>query len=259
MAEPPRLLHFRVSHYNEKVRWALDFKGWPHLRQAFVPGFHIPPVRLRTGQNQLPVLVLDGAILTGSSLILAEIERRRPAPPLYPESPSDRERALAIERFFDDEVAPDLRRLFWACYLDRPDDCALMATDGCSPMTRGVWRVSFPLMRPLFRRNLGTRAAQLERARERLRGYFDRLASEIGPSGYLVGDRFGVADLTAAAVMTAIIRPPEFPYPLPEPWPPALVETRASVSDHAAFAWVLDVYARHRGSSTEIRTIVKAS
>lgn len=89
-------------------------------------------------------------------------------------------------------------------------------------------------------------------ARERLAGYFDRLESEIGPSGYLTGDRFGVADLAAAAVMTAIVRPPEFPYPLPEPWPPALVELRASVAARAGFAWTLDVYRRHRGVSAEV-------
>lgn len=32
--EPPRLLHFRISHFNEKVRWGLDFKGIAHVREA---------------------------------------------------------------------------------------------------------------------------------------------------------------------------------------------------------------------------------
>ena len=32
----PRLLHFRVSHYNEKVRWTLDHKRWAHFREALV-------------------------------------------------------------------------------------------------------------------------------------------------------------------------------------------------------------------------------
>jgi glutathione S-transferase len=102
-------------------------------------------------------------------------------------------------------------------------------------------------------------AAELAAARERLRAYFDRLASAILPSGYLVGDRFGVADLAAAAVMTAIIRPPEFPYPLPEPWPQELVDVRASVADHPACRWVLDIYARHRGASSEIGGAAKWS
>jgi len=82
--------------------------------------------------------------------------------------------------------------------------------------------------------------------------YFERLEHEIGPSGYLVGDDFTVADLSAAAVMTAIIRPPEFPYPLPEPWPDELLEIRESVSNQPAFHWVLNIYARHRSPSQEV-------
>ena len=69
---------------------------------------------------------------------------------------------------------------------------------------------------------------------------------------YLVGDAFTVADLTAAAVMTAIIRPQQFSYALPEPWPQELVAIRSSVADRAGFKWVLDIYERHRGTSSEI-------
>jgi glutathione S-transferase len=254
MDDTPHLLHFRVSHYNEKVRWALDHKRWPHTRQALVPGFHIPKVRSLTGQNKVPVLILDGKPLPGSSQILAEIERRRPDPPLYPADPALRERARVIEAYFDDEVAPALRRLFWATYLVHPAECARMATDGFGGGTRAIWRTLLPFMRPLFRKNMGMDREQLDQSRARLSTYFDRLESEIQPSGYLVGDRFGVADLAAAAVMTAIIRPPQFSYPLPEPWPAELVELRESVSRRAGYAWVLDIYAHHRGESSEIRS-----
>jgi glutathione S-transferase len=251
LADPPRLLHFRVSHYNEKVRWALDHKRWPHVREAMVPAFHRLRARALTGQNLLPVLVIDGVALAGSNRILAELERLRPDPPLYPHDPAERARALSIEAFFDEEVAPDLRRLFWSTYLGHPAECARMATDGFSAATRGVWRAAFPLLRPLLRRNMGIDAERLQTARARLAGYFERLESEIGPSGYLVGNRFGLADLTAAAVMTAIIRPPEFSYPLPEPWPAELIELRASIARRPGFEWVLDIYRRHRGPSSE--------
>jgi glutathione S-transferase len=70
--------------------------------------------------------------------------------------------------------------------------------------------------------------------------------------GYLVGERFGVADLSVAAVMTALLRPPEFPYPLPDPWPPLLVELRESIADRTGSRWVADIYRRHRGRSAEI-------
>lgn len=122
------------------------------------------------------------------------------------------------------------RHLFWSTYIDRTASCARMATDGFGAGVRLAWRAVFPLMRPMFRRSLGIDAERVERARRRLGEHFDRLEQEIGPSGYLVGDVFTVADLTAAAVMTAIIRPPEFSYPLPEPRPRELVEIRDGVA-----------------------------
>jgi glutathione S-transferase len=248
----PRLLHFRISHYNEKVRWALDHKRWPHRRVALVPGFHVLRARRVSGQNQLPILELDGRVLTGSSRILAELERLRPDPPLYPADPDARERARAIEAYFDDEVAPALRRLFWATYLGHPAACARMATDGFGAGTRIAFRCVFPLLRPLMRRNMGMDRARMALAGERVDSYFDRLEAEIGPSGFLVGDRFSVADLAVAAVMTAILRPPGFPYPLPEPWPDELVALRARFAHRRGYAWVHEMYARHRPPSAEI-------
>jgi glutathione S-transferase len=251
VAESPHLLQFRVSHYSEKVRWALDFKRWSHTRETLVPCFHIPRVRRLSGQNKVPVLVLEGEPIAGSDRILVEMERLRPEPALFPRAASERERALAIQKYFDEEVGPDTRRLFWASYLSRPADCARMAADGFAGATYRIWRAGVPILRPLLRGNMGIDRASIERARGRLVGYFERLESEIGPRGHLVGDRFTVADLAAAAVMTPIVRPPEFPYPLPEPWPPELVELRRSVADRRGFRWVLETYARHRGASSE--------
>jgi glutathione S-transferase len=248
----PTLLHFQISHYNEKVRWALDHKRWPHRRVALCPGFHVVRVRRLTGQNKLPVLILDGRPLVESSAILQEIERRRPDPPLYPADPVERQRALGIERFFDDDVAPDLRRLFWAAYIHHPAECARMTTMGFGALTRVSFRTLFPIIRPVFSPSIGLRREQLGRARARLGEYFDRIEKEIGPSGYLVGDRFSIADLAVASIMTAILRPPESPYPIPEPWPPELVELRQSVSHRDGCRWVMEMYAKHRGTSAEV-------
>ena len=52
--------------------------------------------------------------------------------------------------------------------------------------------------------------------------------------------------------MTAILRPPQFPYPLPEPWSPGLRELRDSIAKHPAARWVYGMYERHRGQTSEI-------
>lgn len=248
----PHLYHFCISHFNEKVRWALDRKRWPHRRTALTPGFHLPRVRWMTGQEKTPVLELEGRFLYDSTHIIAELERLRPDPPLYPADPEERAKALAIEDHFDEEVAPDVRRLFWETYLPHPGLCARMATDGSRSVQRLLWRCMRPFMFPIFSRKLGLDRASLEQAHARLPGHFDHLESLIGPSGYLVGDAFSVADLTAASIMTAILRPPEFPYPLPEPWPPELIRLRDSFAHRRGFQWVMDIYANQRDPSAEI-------
>ncbi len=92
----------------------------------------------------------------------------------------------------------------------------------------------------------------LRLAREALGGYFDRLESDTAGDGFHVGGRFSVADLTAAAVLTALIRPFQFSYPLPEPWPPALVELRESLAERPGFQWVQGIYRDFRGNSSEV-------
>lgn len=248
----PIVWHFRVSHYNEKVRWALDYKGLPHIRRTLIPGFHLPVARWISGQNMLPIIRLGDEVIAGSNHVLLELERRWPEPRLFPQDPVQLQRALDIQAYFDEQVAPELRRLFWSTYINDSAQCARMATDGASAATRAIWQWAFPLTRPLFRKNMGINPGLLASARTRMSGHFDRLQREIGPSGYLVGEQFSVADLTAAAVMTAIIRPPEFPYPLPEPWPEELVAMRQSVARHPAFQWVMDIYTKHRSPSREV-------
>jgi glutathione S-transferase len=49
-------------------------------------------------------------------------------------------------------------------------------------------------------------------SRAKIVAAIDRLEREISPSGYFVGDSFTVADLTAAALLYPVARPPEFPY-----------------------------------------------
>src|SRR3954454_3095576 len=91
---PPVLWHLKVSHYNEKARWALDYKCLPHVRRAAVPGRHARIARSLGAGSTFPVLELDGEILGDSTRIVEALERRYPEPPLYPDDPGERRRAL---------------------------------------------------------------------------------------------------------------------------------------------------------------------
>ena len=80
----PLLWHLKVSSYNEKARWALDYKEFPHTRRASEPGRHTLVAKRLAGTRTFPILVIDGKTIPDSTRIIEELERRRPDPPLYP-------------------------------------------------------------------------------------------------------------------------------------------------------------------------------
>src|SRR5918999_3950283 len=97
----PVLWHLEISHYNEKVRWALDYKAVAHIRRAVTPGLQeFRARRLRAGRTT-PVLEMNGRAIGDSTKIIEEIERRGPGPPPHPGPPEGRRRAPASGDYFD--------------------------------------------------------------------------------------------------------------------------------------------------------------
>jgi glutathione S-transferase len=247
------LWHIEVSHYNEKARWALDYKGVPHELRTPMPGLHRARALMLTrgAHDRLPVLQLEGRTIGDSTAIIAALEECQPDPPLYPADAGERERALALEDYFDEELAPRLRRFVWHHTLDDTEATVDAVLKNAGPFRRGVMRAGAPLARPLVRRDFNASEATAAEAVEGMRAAMDRLESEIGPSGYLVGDSFTVADLTAAALFTPLLAPPGRPF-LPDTVAPPVMEVREELSAREGGAFVAEMYARHRGRSAAI-------
>jgi glutathione S-transferase len=248
VGKPPTLWHIAFSHYNEKARWALDHKGVEHERREALGGLH-PLVSLwktRGRSNTFPLLILDGKGIGDSTEIIAALERRWPEPPLYPERPSERERALELEDFFDEELAPYVRRLvFHEVIRDR----AVLETF--------LERITHPRMRwgparqvtvALLHARFGTRSDDAaEESKRKIVAALDRLESELGDGDYLVGDRFTVADLTAASLFYPLVLPPEGPR-LGFRIPDAVLAFRDGLGRRDGLDWVKEMFRRHRAA-----------
>ena len=170
------------------------------------------PERLTRDVSTTPVLTIDGRSIGDSTRIIAAIEERWPHPPLYPEDGAQRRRALELEEFFDEELGPHLRRAFYHELLPHPELVVPLFTDG-RPRHARILRAGFPLLRAAMRQRFEISAESAATSRAKMVAAMDRLERETSTSGYLVGDSFTVADLTAAALFYPVARPPEFPVP----------------------------------------------
>jgi glutathione S-transferase len=257
--DTPELWQFTSSHFNEKARWALDYKRVPHVRHSLIPGFHVSIVKRMTGKTHVPVLKLNGEAVSDSSRIIEALERAYPEPPLYPADPQERRRALELEDHFDEELGPYIRRWIFHVILPYPMFVRAAFVSHASLGAQLAHRAVAPLIGVIMRRQMDINPASAEAARGKTLAAMDRLENELRPSGYLVGDRFTVADLTAAALLSPLVRPPEFPYKAAVPLPEPLAKIRDSVSNHPAFRWTLQTYRQHRGESAEIATQASVS
>jgi glutathione S-transferase len=251
--ETPVLWHLEISHYNEKVRWALDYKGVAHVRRAVTPALQeLKARRLRAGRT-VPVLEMNGRTIGDSTKIIEEIERRWPEPPLYPVDREQRSRALALEDYFDERCGHDLRRVLFNDNLAEPEKFRALLY-GADQARSGLLKTVSPLLCRVVKLRYRVRPETVEKSREKVRAAFDKIEAEVGPSGYLVGESFTVADLTAASILSPIVIPPEFPYIKlqPDERTPQSRRFRDSLKDRPGFKWVEDMYARHRGTSTEV-------
>jgi glutathione S-transferase len=248
----PLLWHIPFSHFNEKVRWALDYKGIAHRRQVLGPDYLIRAWRA-TGRGTLPILFLEGRPIGDSTHIIAALEARHPAPPLYPRDDAERERALAIEDDLDEIHGPALRAAVVTPLFRHDPDVALRV------LTTGMPEAAYRRLRPLvrvfpafyrFRHKVSD--AKLDADRAAVSAALDRIERERGGRAYLVGDGLTVADLTAAALLSPRLQPPGIQYPLRIEWPAVLREFRAAVLAHPAARWAADVYRLHRGRSAEV-------
>ena len=249
---PPILWHLKVSHYNEKARWALDYKRVPHVRRAAIPGTHAKIARRLWAGTTFPVLELEDGVIGDSTLIIRELERRYPEPPLYPEDADERRRALEIEDFFDEELGPYLRLLVLEHMLPDPSLLLGAFTPDLSTARRWTARAMYPVIRRGITRDFGIDRAGVQAAWEKCRRACERFAAEIEPSGYLVGGRFTVADLTVAALLSPAVAPEQFPYPQPQRGHPRLADLRRMLHDRGALEWTRWIYAHHRPRSMAV-------
>jgi glutathione S-transferase len=249
----PTLWQIDVSHYSEKARWALAWKGVEHRRRSPVPGAHMAVALWLThgAHYTFPVLSIDGRRIGDSTAIVAALEELHPEPPLYPADIAQRRRALELEEFFDEELGPYVRQVAWYEFGKDPESFAqLMEQTAPKPLARfGGATAAYARAYTALRFRAADKA-EAERGRAKVLAALDRLEAELGDGEYLVGERFSVADLTAASLFYPLARPEEGPLDADSPSAKGFDAFRQPLTERRGVKWVTEMFHRHRKPAT---------
>jgi len=238
------LYQLAISHYCEKVRWALDYKQVEWRARNLLPGLHLKTAKRLTGQTSLPILVHDGRAIHDSSRILDHLDAHFRDPPLTPFEGALREEVLEWERFADADIGIDVRRICYHELLQYPDRVIPLMCQGGPWYGRLLLRGIFPQLQARMRRYMKINAAETLRSRDRLGQAIARVEAALEGRSYLVRDHFSRADLAVAALLAPPAMPPGYGVPWPAELPPALAADVARYG--TVLGWVRSIYDRHR-------------
>ena len=122
--QKPRLITITLSHYCEKVRWALDYLNIDYIEESHSPLFH-RRYTSRYGGTTVPVLVTAERALINSQEILHYLDRLAENKKLYPEEPQLRDRVETLEKLFDEKLGVATRTWGYYYAIKKPGKIAI--------------------------------------------------------------------------------------------------------------------------------------
>ena len=217
-----------ISHFCEKVGWALDFKGLTY-RSVCVNPFTRKELERITERRQVPVIRDGDAVICDSSEIVQYLEEKYPDPPLIPPKEPERGACLEIERIADEEIGPAVRRIaYQALFADRTQFAkTMLPKKGATCILNPLRRRIFPF---LVKRHFGMTAARLESDKRHLCDLLGELEGRLDGNRHFVGETLTIADIAVASLLN----------------PLELVKELSQATEHAkVFSWMRAIRVEH--------------
>ena len=252
MTERPVLITIPISHYCEKARWALDWAGIDYQERAHLQILHWIPVARAGGGKTAPVLVWEGRVFADSADIVREASARSaPHRSLFPDDPALAAEVRELERDFDARLGPEGRRWMYNGLRGRRDIAVAYACTGVPAWQRHALPLAYPVVARIIDRYLDVTPTAAARSEAEVRATFDAVAERLSDGRpYICGEHFSAADLTFASLAAAVLMPPEYGVPLPQPeeLPAAMAATVRELRAHPAGAHALKMFREERHS-----------
>jgi glutathione S-transferase len=241
------LYQFTFSHYCEKARWALDYKGIPYTPCNLLPGLHIKPAKKLATKSDLPIIVDGGAVVQDSTEIINYLDRKFRGCALTPGDPAQAKEALDWEEYLDEEIGVSLMLWFYFHHLRDRKRALNYFVQGGPWYGRPLFSIIFPRVRDRMMKFMKIDADTGRRSEERLLRAFDRLDDSLRNRRFLVGDQFSRADLTACALLLIHhLRPGESDARVSNVFAAPVRQLRESHKSRRYFVWANEIYREYR-------------
>ena len=207
-----RLITITVSHYCEKVRWALDWLNIAYVEESHAPPFH-RFYTSRYGGTTVPVLITENKTFTDSTDILHYLDSIAPAgKQLYPIEPELRREVEELEELFDTKLGVATRRWAYFYRLQQPRVISQVWQIRVPWLEKVGCAIAFPVMIRLLKQKYNLTAEQASISLQTIRDIFEVVNQRL-ESGqqYLVGNSLSVADITFAALAAPVLSPKHHP------------------------------------------------
>lgn len=244
------LYHLRISHFCEKARWALDYKGLEYTSRLLTPGFHIATARRLAGTRSVPILVDSDSdqVIPDSTEILHYLDHIRPDPPLFPRDAVAATTVAEVEDVLDSEWAPNASAFAYCCMIQSPEELRQRWAEGLRWHQRLALGLAMPLLVPAMRRGRRLTPDMMPGYREAALAALGRINERLatGETEFLVGNEFTAADLAAGALIAPFLNIPGSPWATEGTVPEQMSTFREEVVDSAAGRHAAAIWAAHR-------------
>ena len=162
------------SPFFRKARVVLEEKGLSYQTENLIPVPKTPALLAMNPLGKIPILRDGDVVVADSSVICAYLEKKHPAPALYPAEPAEYARALFLEEYADTRIAETIGPILFERFI-RPE----------------IFHQEGDL-------------ARAEEYRAKLPDVYDYLESRVPADRDTMLPRFGIADIAIGAQLAGL-------------------------------------------------------
>lgn len=194
------LYQFELSHYSEKIRLILDYKGLAYRKIEVTPGVGQLEIYQMSGQRQVPVLKDGAEVIADSTAIAFYLDKTYPDRPIVPADSKSRGLCLLMEEWADESIGLNARKAMLGAFSKDPAfRTAVLPTttpDIVKTLVGAVPHEAFDVLGL----GVGVGPDAVKTARKALEQNLEALTLILLESPYLLGDQPTLADFAVAGL-----------------------------------------------------------